>query len=262
MPGLIKSLVVLAIVVYLYDKFMVKQSPIDFKLNDRIGSNELSDQIIDSAQHIFGEQLAQDLVQQLLMTGKMTEFNVLVAHRVYKDAVHLMDSWIKAFENLILLTDVQEERQFLQSSIDGMNSAFNLWTKAFETIFGKVDTSLLNTPITQSVYSYKMHILYHTSQGPFLRGLVTMLPAFTIFHRKQTYLEQNVNYVENDFTKMLCFGDWQLDLALPKLRQMIDRRTGQVSIEERKILSDLFQRSVAYETLLDKDAYPDNIWFS
>jgi len=236
---------------------------INFSLNDRKGSNQLSDRIIESGDYVFNELLADDYIQKLLMNGQMTDNNVLVAHRRESDARYYASYQfvLEAFKSVSQLTDIEEEKQIFTFMIEGLTAQFFRNSDQFEKAFGKLDAAKYARPLNHWMYSYQMHTLYHCKVGPFLRGLVTFLPAFLHLYRVVDYLKENPNYLANDFIRCLCFEELEMQSMVKQLRLMIDRREEQISKEEEAVLCDIFARSVAYERGLENHEYNGGKWY-
>ena len=234
---------------------------INFTLNDRQNSNQLSDQIISSAEEIFQAFLSNDLIQKFLMKGEMNDNNIEIAHRRLKDILDDKEWMLQMIANLKQLTESSEEKQFFDVCITGIEKLYIEVSNKYEKAFGKMEAKVANSPMTQWSYSYQFFALYNSSKGTYLGGLALLLGIFMFGERILDYLKQNPNYSPNIFANLLLFEDFGSKQICERIRQMIDSREDQVLEEERKQMSELFKRTLAYEWLPLKHNFTKGDWY-
>ena len=230
---------------------------INFNLNERQNSDQLSDRIINSANDVFKGLLCGDSVQKFLLNGEMTDENLAIAHRRHKNAIQTMDDTfaVEVFRKASTLSDDTKEKQFFELCIQSYKEIAIKYCNEFEELFGKLDPNLMDAPMTQWLYSYKIFSLYTASKGSVLRVLVTIFGMYMVCDRVLDYLKQNPNFTPNIFAKMLLYEDFSFKPMYETIRQMIDCRADQVSEAEERELSELFRRTVAYERLIAEQEY-------
>ena len=137
---------------YLMNGFNTEE--IDFPLNERNGSDLLTDRLCSSADYIFQKHFSEDYVQKLLMRGDMSEENIAVAVRRLKDAIHNLDN----LEILMNSTDDSEEKALLDQIVDQYSTTMDEYVIDFQKVFGEVDVQALKAqPLTLPSYLNYLH---------------------------------------------------------------------------------------------------------
>lgn len=114
--------------------------PIDFALNKRTDSNEITDKLCSEADYLFKRLLATDYVQKLLVNGETTEENLMRARRRVKDLIDWLNVFADIFEFIAENSDDSEEKTFFREFWTDMQKNLPTYVAECEATFGRSPT--------------------------------------------------------------------------------------------------------------------------
>ncbi|CAG2100056.1 unnamed protein product [Medioppia subpectinata] len=199
----------------------------------------LSDRLLDSVKESVDNFMATDYVQNILMTGEMTEYNIQYAKIHWKRSKDIIGGERLVDKKAYSLSPTEYDNQTMAELCRVLPVVIAQYYDGFEQLLGGIGPEITSLAMDESMIDYNIMFYTEMKHGSFVRLIASQLVSVWFIDEMYEYLKLQSQYAPTPLSNYLLYLDFDNKALLTVLRSLIDPKAGDISAEEETQLIQL-----------------------